>query len=91
MFLSFKSLGKEDIVVSWRAMDSAHRTMLVDSFDLSRIESTLVERQKDLVQASSWVFNILLLGFVLACFGLFLYTQYHATAEEENTVKRIPF
>jgi len=91
MFMSFKSMGAVNLVVSWRTMDSTHRTMLVDSFDLSRIESTLIERKKDLVQASSWVFNILLLGFVVACFGLFLYTQYHATAEEEKTVKRIPF
>ena len=84
-------MGEEDAVVSWCTMDSVHRTMLVDSFDLGRIENTLIERKKDLVQASSWVFNILLLGFVIGCFGLFLYTQYHATAEEEKTVKRIPF
>lgn len=84
-------MGAVNPVVPWRTMDSTHRTMLVDSFDLSRIESTLIERKKDLVQASSWVFNILLLGFVLACFGLFLYSQYHATAEEEQTAKRIPF
>ena len=58
---------------------------------MSRIESTLIERKKDLVQASSWVFNILLLGFVLACFALFLYSQYQATAEVDQTAKRIPF
>ena len=93
--MSFKSVGAVNLVVPWCTMDSVHRTMhvgtLVDSFDLGRIENTLIERKKDLVQASSWVFNILLLGFVVACFGLFLYTQYHATAEEEKTVKRIPF
>jgi len=65
--------------------------MLVDSFDMSRIENTLLERKKDLVQATSWIFNILLLGFVIVCFGLFLYTQYHSTAETANEVKRIPF
>ena len=58
---------------------------------MSRIESTLLERKKDLVQASSWMFNILLLGFVIVCFGLFLYTQYHTTTETANEVKRIPF
>jgi hypothetical protein len=72
-------------------MDSSYKTMLVDSFDMSRIESTLLERKKDLVQATSWMFNILLLGFVIVCFGLFLYTQYHSTTETANEVKRIPF
>jgi hypothetical protein len=64
---------------------------LVDSFDLSRIENNLLERKKDLLQASSWMFNILLLVVVIACFGGFLYVQYHSTAEEEKTAKRIPF
>ena len=71
--MSFKSMGAVNLVVPWCTMDSTHRTMLVgtlvDSFDLGRIENTLIERKKDLVQASSWVFNILLLGFVVACFG----------------------
>ena len=37
------------------------------------------------------MFNILLLGFVIVCFGLFLYTQYHTTTETANEVRRIPF
>ena len=64
---------------------------LVDTFDLSRIESNLLQRKNDLVQASSWMMNIVMLGLVVAGFGCFLYIQYHATAKEEAETKRIPF
>ena len=64
---------------------------LVDSFDLSRIETNLIQRKNDLVQASSWMMNIVMLGLVVAGFGFFLYTQYHATAQAEEETKRIPF
>lgn len=64
---------------------------LVDSFTLSRIESNLIERKHDLVQASSWMMNIVMLVLVAAGFGTFLYIQYHATAQEEVETKRIPF
>ena len=77
-------------------MDSCYRTMqvagaLVDSFDLSRIETNLIQRKNDLVQASSWMMNIVMLVLVACGFGLFLYIQYHATAKEEAETKRIPF
>ena len=77
-------------------MDSCYRTMqvagaLVDSFDLSRIETNLIQRKNDLVQASSWMMNIVMLVLVACGFGLFLYIQYHATAQEEAETKRIPF
>ena len=77
-------------------MDSYYRTMhvgstLVDSFDLGRIESNLIERKNDLIQATSWMFNILLLVIVLVGFGTFLYIQYYATEEQEKTKKDIPF
>jgi len=78
-------------VVSWSTMESCYRTMLVDSFTLSRIESNLIERKNDLVQASSWMMNITMLVLVVAGFGAFLYIQYHATAQEEAETKRIPF
>jgi len=64
---------------------------LVDSFDLSRIETNLIQRKNDLVQASSWMMNIVMLVLVACGFGLFLYIQYHATAKEEAETKRIPF
>ena len=72
-------------------MESCYRTMLIDSFTLNRIESNLIERKHDLVQASSWMMNIAMLVLVVAGFGAFLYIQYHATAQEEAETKRIPF
>ena len=76
-------------------MDSCYRTMLgtglVNSFDLSRIESNLIERKNELVQASSWMMNIVMLALVVGGFGLFLYIQYHSTAQEESEKKTIPF
>jgi len=65
--------------------------MLVDTFDLGRIESNLVQRKQDLIQASSWMMNIVMLVLVVAGFGCFLYIQYYATAKEEAETKRIPF
>ena len=64
---------------------------LVDTFDLSRIESNLIQRKNDLVQASSMMMNIVMLVLVACGFGMFLYIQYHATAQEEAETKRIPF
>jgi len=74
-------------------MDSCYRTMsaLVDTFDLSRIESNLIQRKNDIVQASSWMMNIVMLVLVACGFSMFLYIQYHATAKEEEETKRIPF
>ena len=64
---------------------------LVDTFDLSRIESNLIQRKNDLVQASSMMMNIVMLVLVACGFGMFLYIQYHSTAQEEAETKRIPF
>ena len=94
MRLLKESMVQGDAVVSWRTMESCYRTMpggLVDTFDMSRIESNLIQRKNDLVQASSWVMNIVMLVLVAAGFGCFLYIQYHATAKEEAETKRIPF
>jgi hypothetical protein len=66
-------------------------SVLIDSSTLSRIENSLIERKNDLVQASSWMMNIVMLVLVAAGFGTFLYIQYHATAQEEAETKRIPF
>ena len=91
MRMSNKSLVPRNLVVSWRTMDSCYRTMLVDTFDLSRIETNLIERKNELVQASSWMMNIVMLVLVVCGFGLFLYIQYHATAKEVEETKRTPF
>jgi hypothetical protein len=64
---------------------------LVHTFDLGRIESNLLQRKQDLIQASSWMMNIVMLVLVVAGFGCFLYIQYYATAKEEAETKRIPF
>ena len=58
---------------------------------MSRIEGILLQRRDELVQATSWVFNLVLLGLVLAGFGYFLYTQYNTTQEIQEQEKRIPF
>ena len=63
---------------------------LVDTFDLNRIESGLLIRREQVIQASSWVTNMMMLGFVIFAFGYFLYAQYTAT-QEETQQKRIPF
>ena len=72
-------------------MDSPYKTMLVDSFDMSRIESTLLERKKDLVQATSWMFNILLLGFVIVCFGILVMRKNDPQAIRPFRAPLVPF
>jgi hypothetical protein len=64
---------------------------LINVVDLGRIESSLLERRNQLVQATSWTFNLVLLGLVLAGFVFFLYTQYNSHQIEVQEEKRIPF
>ena len=59
--------------------------------DLNRIESSLLRRRDELVQQTSWFFNLVLLAVVLGGFVMFLKVQYQATAEQEGVEKRIPF
>jgi hypothetical protein len=63
---------------------------LISMTDMSRIENTLLERRNQLVQATSWTFNMVLLGLVLSSFVFFLYSQYNSHQEEPEE-KRIPF
>lgn len=63
---------------------------LVDFSDLNRIENTLLSRRNEIVQATSMMFNMILLGLVLAGFGYFLYIQYQTT-KEIIPEQRIPF
>jgi hypothetical protein len=64
---------------------------LIDQMDLGRIENSLLQRRNEIVQATSWTFNMVLLGLVLAGFGFFLYTQYNSHQVQEEEEKRIPF
>jgi hypothetical protein len=72
-------------------MECAYKTMqLVDFSDLNRIENTLLERKNQIVQATSTMFNVVLLALVLSGFAFFLYTQYKSTAEKVPE-QNIPF
>jgi hypothetical protein len=64
---------------------------LIDQMDLGRIENSLLQRRNEIVQATSWTFNMVLLGLVLAGFGFFLYIQYNSHQVQEEEEKRIPF
>jgi hypothetical protein len=64
---------------------------LINSLDLGRVENGLLQRRDELAQATSWIFNVVLLGLVLSGFGYFLYVQYQTTAETAVEEKRIPF
>ncbi len=64
---------------------------LIDRIDLGRIENSLLLRRDEIVQATSFTFNIILLLLVLSSFGYFLYVQYDSTQNEEGKEKRIPF
>lgn len=66
-------------------------TMLVDLIDMNRIENTLLERRNELIQSSSWIVNLVMLGLVVTGFGWFLYAQYQSNAEENRVEKHIPF
>jgi hypothetical protein len=63
---------------------------LISSLDLGRIENSLLARRDELVQATSTVFNMVLLGLVLTSFAYFLYIQYQTNSENVEE-KRIPF
>jgi hypothetical protein len=55
---------------------------------MRRIESNLIERKHGLIQASSWLMNLVILVMTIVGFGVFLYSQYNIVPEE---VKRIQF
>ena len=57
---------------------------------MRRIESNLIERKHELVQASSWFMNLVILAITICGFGVFLYSQYQTTSTAEEP-KRIPF
>jgi len=64
---------------------------LTSNYDLGRIENSLLIRRDQIVQATSWTFNMVLLGLVLSSFVYFLYVQYNGHAIEVEEEKRIPF
>lgn len=63
---------------------------LIDVMDLNRIENSLLLRREKLMEATSWSFNMLMLGLVLLGFGYFLYVQYNSNQEQVPEVN-IPF
>jgi len=64
---------------------------LIRDTDLSRIESQLLLRRDQLVQATAWSFNLLLLVLIVGSFVVFLYVQYTSHTQEVQEEKRIPF
>jgi len=59
--------------------------------DMGRIENSLLQRRDELAQATSWTFNLVLLGLVLTGFAYFLKVQYTTHQAEVQEEKRIPF
>ena len=66
---------------------------LVSTFDLGRIENNLLQRRDELAQATSWMFNLVLLVVVLGGFTYFLYVQYESNKDyaEKEKYDHIPF
>jgi hypothetical protein len=64
---------------------------LISKDAYNQIESMLIVRRNQIVQATSWMFNMVLLGLVLVTFGYFLYVQYNSQQEHQEEEKRIPF
>ena len=59
--------------------------------DLNRIEGSLLQRRNDLMEQTSFAFNMLLLALVIGSFVFFLKVQYENTAQQVDEEKRIPF
>jgi len=64
---------------------------LIQRLDMGRIENSLLQRRDQLAQATSWMFNVVLLVAVLGSFVYFLYVQYETTSIAVEEEKRIPF
>jgi len=64
---------------------------LISQLDLNRIEGSLLQRRNELVEQTSFAFNMLLLAFVIGSFIFFLKVQYETTAQQVDEEKRIPF
>jgi len=64
---------------------------LISPSDLNRIESQLLLRRDQLVQATAWSFNLALLVLIVGGFVAFLYVQYNSHQQEVQETKRIPF
>jgi hypothetical protein len=66
---------------------------LVSSFDLGRIENSLLQRRDEIAQTTSWMFNVVLLVVVVGSFIWFLYVQYQNNKDyvEKEQYDHIPF
>jgi hypothetical protein len=63
---------------------------LISSFDLGRIENSLLQRRDELAQTTSWIFNVILLVAVLGSFVYFLSVQYESNKDAAQ-YDHIPF
>ena len=64
---------------------------LISREAMGQIENQLLLRREQLVQATSWTFNLILLSLILGSFVYFLYVQYNTQTQEQEEQKRIPF
>lgn len=64
---------------------------LISREAMGQIENQLLLRKEQLVQATSWTFNLVLLSVILGGFCYFLYIQYNSQHQQESEEKRIPF
>jgi hypothetical protein len=76
-------------VLSSCCLDSDRGTMQ-GLTQFREIESILLARRSELIQTTSWFFNVILLVVVLGGFGWFLQVQYE-TNKDRPQEKRIPF
>jgi hypothetical protein len=64
---------------------------LIENLDMGRVEASLLQRRDEIVKATSWTFNLVLLALVLGSFAWFLSVQYTSQQQVEQEEKRIPF
>lgn len=64
---------------------------LINTFDVQRLEGSLLERRDQIVKATAWTFNLVLLAIVVLSFVYFLYVQYTSHTQEVQEEKQIPF
>ncbi len=64
---------------------------LVSVLDLNRIENSLLQRRNELVEQTSFAFNMFLLLLIIVGVIYFLKVQYETTAQQVDEEKRIPF
>ena len=64
---------------------------LIHRETMGHIENQLLLRRDQLVQATSWTFNLVMFLLIIGGFVSFLYVQYTSDHPQETDEKRIPF